>query len=180
MSLKARSRNQPKRLVAAWVLCCAYSLSRVQLFVTPWTIAHQAPLSMGILQARVLEWVAMPSSRGSSQSKNQTRVSCFASGLCNSWATREAPSCMDTEVYVKGSLHIKNTWDLKSFSAPSHPLHPRMDSPLYRAQLSSSWHEVQDPACLGGCPSPGGIRGVHSSTPGSVSRSRDFPPFKII
>ena len=37
--------------------CC------LQLFVTPWTGAHQAPLSMGILQARILEWVAMPFSR---------------------------------------------------------------------------------------------------------------------
>ena len=32
--------------------------------VTPRTLAHQAPLSMGILQATILEWVAMPSSRG--------------------------------------------------------------------------------------------------------------------
>ena len=30
---------------------------------TSWTIAHQAPLSMGILQARILEWVAMPPSK---------------------------------------------------------------------------------------------------------------------
>ena len=30
----------------------------------PWTVAHQAPLSMGILQASIPEWVAMPSSRG--------------------------------------------------------------------------------------------------------------------
>ena len=30
----------------------------------PWTVALQAPLSMGILQARMLEWVAMSSSRG--------------------------------------------------------------------------------------------------------------------
>ena len=30
-------------------------------------IVRQAPLSMGILQARILEWVAMPSSRGFSQ-----------------------------------------------------------------------------------------------------------------
>ena len=36
----------------------AESLSHVQLFVTPWTITHQAPLFMGILQARILEWVA--------------------------------------------------------------------------------------------------------------------------
>ena len=41
--------------------------SRVHLFATPWTIARQAPLSTGILQARILEWVAMPSSRRSSQ-----------------------------------------------------------------------------------------------------------------
>ena len=32
-------------------------------------------LPMGILQERILEWVAMPSSRGSSQSKDRTRVS---------------------------------------------------------------------------------------------------------
>ena len=31
------------------MLCCAWSLSRVQLFATLWTVAHQAPLSMGIL-----------------------------------------------------------------------------------------------------------------------------------
>ena len=33
-------------------------------------VARQAPLSMQILQARILEWVAMPSSRGSSQGSN--------------------------------------------------------------------------------------------------------------
>ena len=43
------------------VLSCALSLSYVQLFVTPWTVAFQALLSMGILQARILEWVAKPS-----------------------------------------------------------------------------------------------------------------------
>ena len=40
------------------------------LFVTLWTVARQAPLSMGILQARILEWVAMLSSRGSSQPRD--------------------------------------------------------------------------------------------------------------
>ena len=41
-------------------------------FATPWTVAHQAPLSMGILQARILEWVAISFSRGSSRPRNQT------------------------------------------------------------------------------------------------------------
>ena len=38
-------------------------------------IACQAPLSMGILQKRILEWVAMPSSRGSSWPRDSTHVS---------------------------------------------------------------------------------------------------------
>ena len=38
-----------------------------ELFVTPWTVARYAPLSMGILQARKLEWVAMPSLQGTGQ-----------------------------------------------------------------------------------------------------------------
>ena len=47
-----------------------FLLSCFQLFVTPWTAAGQAPLSMGILQAKILGWVAMPSSRGSSQPRD--------------------------------------------------------------------------------------------------------------
>ena len=50
---------------------CAYSPSHVQLFVTPWTATCQAPLSVGILQVRILEWVTMPSSRRSSQPRSK-------------------------------------------------------------------------------------------------------------
>ena len=50
-------------------------LSRVRLFVTLWMVAHQAPLSRGILQARTLEWVAMHFSWRSSQPRNPTCVS---------------------------------------------------------------------------------------------------------
>ena len=45
-----------------------------QIFATPWTVAYQAPLSMEILQARMLEWVAMPSCRGSSRPRDRTWV----------------------------------------------------------------------------------------------------------
>ena len=44
----------------------------------------------GILQARILEWVAFPFSRGSSQPRNRTQVSHSAGGFFTSWATREA------------------------------------------------------------------------------------------
>ena len=44
----------------------------------------------GILQAKMLEWVAMPFSRGSSQPRDWTWVSCIAGGFFIVWATREA------------------------------------------------------------------------------------------
>ena len=65
-------------------------LSHVWLFATPWTTARQAPLSLGILQERILEWVAISFSRGSSQPRDQTQVSHIAGGFFSSWATREA------------------------------------------------------------------------------------------
>ena len=41
------------------VLCCAQSLSRVRLFATPQTVAHQAPLSMEF--SRQEYWSGLPS-----------------------------------------------------------------------------------------------------------------------
>ena len=55
-----------------------------------WTVATQAPLCMGILQARILEWVAMPSSRGSFQPRDRTQVACIAGGFFTIWSTRKA------------------------------------------------------------------------------------------
>ena len=45
----------------------------------------------GICQARILEWVAFPFSRGSSQPRDRTQVSCIGGRFFTSWATREAP-----------------------------------------------------------------------------------------
>ena len=45
----------------------------------------------GILQARILDWVAFPFSRRSSQPRDWTQVSCIQGGLFTSWATRDAP-----------------------------------------------------------------------------------------
>ena len=61
--VQARIEVLPQESKAERVLCSP--LSHVQLFATPWTVALQAPLSMGILQARILKWVAISFSRGS-------------------------------------------------------------------------------------------------------------------
>ena len=44
----------------------------------------------GILQARILEWVAVPFSRESSQPRDRTQVSLIAGVFFTSWATMEA------------------------------------------------------------------------------------------
>ena len=69
-------------------------LNCVQFFGTSWTVAHEAPLSMGILQARTLEWVAMSSSRQSSWPRNWTHISCISCisrqilSHCATWETQ--------------------------------------------------------------------------------------------
>ena len=87
-------------------------LTRVQLFVIPWTVACQDPLSMGILQARILEWVASSFSRESSQPRNRTQISCIAGRFFTIWATREAHKF----IYV--TAHSKQSW-MKYTSEPS-------------------------------------------------------------
>ena len=59
-------------------MCSVLSNLAVSNSVTLWTVVHQAPLSMGILQARIVEWVALTSFRGSSQPCDGTQVSCIA------------------------------------------------------------------------------------------------------
>ena len=53
-------------------------LGHVQLFATLWTIARQDHLFMGFFQERILEWVAISFSRGSSQPRDRTHVFCIS------------------------------------------------------------------------------------------------------
>ena len=62
-------------------------VSRVRLFVTPWTVAFVH----GILQARILELVAIPFSRGSSPPRVQTWVSCTVGRFFTIWTTGGSP-----------------------------------------------------------------------------------------
>ena len=66
-------------LIALKLYCAVLCLVTVVFdSVQPHDAVHQASLFMGILQARMLEWVAMPFSRGTSQTRNQMGVSCTA------------------------------------------------------------------------------------------------------
>ena len=70
-----------------WV--CHYSLSHVWLFDSM-DCSPQGSSVHGILQARIVEWVATSFSRGSSWPRDQTWVSCIAGRFFTASATREA------------------------------------------------------------------------------------------
>ena len=94
------SRSQHLRMCV-----CAHLLSSIWLFCdlkdySPWSSSIH-----GIPQARILEWVAISSSRGSSQPKNRawlSYISCFGRQTVYHWATQEALSTF-TEAYLLGS-----------------------------------------------------------------------------
>ena len=71
----------------------------------------------GIHQTRILKWVAVPFSRGSSQSRDQTLVSCTADRHFTIWATREAHQL--TKMLHK-SWRSKETFPI-SFSSQYYP-----------------------------------------------------------
>ena len=78
----------------------------------------------GILQARILERVAISLSRGSSQPRDWTQVSCIAGGFFTSWATREA----QVNILSLSILHLRtcvvfnNKWSLLTSSVPLNRL----------------------------------------------------------
>ena len=88
--------------------CLLSHFSHVQLFTSLWTVASSVH---GILQARILEWVAMPSSRGSSWPRDRTHIyccSCIASRFFYHWATGEALAIRNISLHVPvPRLHFK-------------------------------------------------------------------------
>ena len=79
------------RLVYDTYCCCSLVAKSCLTLCDPMDYSPPGPSVHGILQARILEWVAMPSSGGSSWPSDQTQVSCFGRQILYHWATREIP-----------------------------------------------------------------------------------------
>ena len=73
------------------LLCCCLIAKSCPVLYDPLDCSPPGSSVHGILQARILVWVAMPSSRGSSQPRNGTCLSCITGGFLTVWATVEAP-----------------------------------------------------------------------------------------
>ena len=94
--------KRPEKKVKVLVTQCCPILWNPTACSLPGSSVH------GILWVRILEWIAIPFSRGSSWLRDQTQVSCIASRFFTVWATREA------RIYQKKSSKTKNMelqWD---------------------------------------------------------------------
>ena len=62
--------------------CCCCSVTQLcPTLATPWTVAHQAPLSMGFSRQEILEWVAISFFKGSARPKDRTVSPVLAGSL---------------------------------------------------------------------------------------------------
>ena len=93
--LRMRSASKPR--ITSWLLgTCSptrWPLGRglVKVIQSCPTLCDPMDYTIhGIVQARILEWVAVPFSRGSSQPRDRTQVSLIACRFFTSWAAREA------------------------------------------------------------------------------------------
>ena len=73
--------------LTAWRACTAQLLSHIRLFCDPMDCSPPGSSAQGISQARILEWVAISFSRGSSWPRDGTCVSCISSWVLHLWAT---------------------------------------------------------------------------------------------
>ena len=85
--------------------------------MTPWTVAHQDPLSMGFPKQEYWKWVATSLSRESSQSRDQTPVSCIAGGFFTIWAT-SCPFCILSMPCVQ--VQLGNLYQFSSVQSLTH------------------------------------------------------------
>ena len=113
------------------------SFGHGQLFYNPMDWSPPGSSVDGIFQARILEWVAICFSRGFSQPRDQTQVSCIVGRFFIGWATREA-HCVFSSSYSQYATRKKTTSRvLKSHgSTQLQSVHPGDSECLQQAFIS--------------------------------------------
>ena len=100
----------------------AKSLQSCPTLCNPMDCSPPGSCIHGILQARILEWVAIPFSRGSPWPREQTCVSCIEGGLFTIWATRQAFYQVHAKRWKPLLLPKKNwIWNVQSLSSSYWP-----------------------------------------------------------
>ena len=92
LELETLGGNQLTRVEPTWMglKVKVKSLSSVRLFATPWTVAYQAPSSIGFSRQEYWNGLPFSFSRGSSRPRVRNQVSHIPGRCFNLWATRDS------------------------------------------------------------------------------------------
>ena len=106
-----------------WVHCLFQFLSRVLLFCDPMDYSAPGSSVRGVSQARILECVAISSSRGSSWPRDRTCVLCSDRQILYRWATWEAPRCfISALIFCENLRHPGGSHTPGCFLGPLDPV----------------------------------------------------------
>ena len=98
----------------------SFFFSHVWLFATPWILVH------GILQATLLQWAVMLSSRGSFQPRDQTCISCIGRWVLYRYCHLGSPFCFGVQpinnVIVSGEQQRDSASHILVSILPQTPL----------------------------------------------------------
>ena len=126
MPLRPQQQHSTSLVLAVIVLILVSVIQSCLTLCDPMDCRSPDSSVRGIFQARILEWVAIPFSRGSSQPRDRTRVSCTAGRFFPTRATREEAYLvinmskdlfpislwLNTEVFLRESIYSTIFWGI--------------------------------------------------------------------
>ena len=123
------------------LVCVLSHFSCVRLFAAPWTVAHQAPLSMRF--SRQEYWSGLPSSGGSSWPRDQawvSYVSCTGRQVLYHWHHLGSPILLLLVVYFQGpNFSVNGVSKLPGGFGTGNRTCWRPEAELDSAACQSSW-----------------------------------------
>ena len=135
---------------AVYLKHCKSAMSIAQLCPTVCDPTDSSPPGFsvhGILQARILEWIAIPFCRGSSQPRDQTGVSHVAGRFFIVWANREAPKSATLQFFKKCDQFSPTIASTSLFSTevnlPSQPFHRQLPLIIFYSTIGPDWRVVK-------------------------------------
>ena len=123
-------------IILYWILFW----NKVKVKSAQWCPTPRDPMDYtvhGILQARILKWVAFPFSRGSSQPRDWTQVSCFAGGFFTSWIRLNRRQ-VDFRIYLLSVLICRLVEYEGNLASHKHVAGKLILFPMLKLRLASS------------------------------------------
>ena len=124
---------------------CVCQVAYVWCFASLWPQSLPGSSVHGILQARILEQLAIPSSKGSCPPRDRTRVSCIVGRRFTVWATREGAGSSNSLLFTRITMSRTSLWS----SSHNHTWVLERPQLWLYGSLSAKWYLCSLICCPG-------------------------------